>query len=51
VRMLGTGRPFYLELINPTKVNLTPEELINVQKEIQEYKNRVEVMHLCMVSR
>ncbi|KAJ1923435.1 hypothetical protein IWQ60_005878 [Tieghemiomyces parasiticus] len=32
VRMLGTGRPFYIELVNPRRAHLTPEELDNVRQ-------------------
>ncbi|CAJ0751921.1 19683_t:CDS:10 [Entrophospora sp. SA101] len=38
VRMLGTGRPFYLEIINPRKSLLSPEELLSSQSEINEMK-------------
>lgn len=31
VRMLGTGRPFTIELINPRRTVLTAEELLNLE--------------------
>lgn len=34
VRMLGDGRPFVLEMFNPRRVNLTPDQLMFIQKEI-----------------
>ena len=34
VRTLGRGRPFMFEIVNSRKVNFTPEELLEVQKDI-----------------
>jgi tRNA pseudouridine synthase 10 len=31
VRMLGTGRPFYLEFLDPHVVSMTPQQLDDVQ--------------------
>ncbi|KAL0083021.1 hypothetical protein J3Q64DRAFT_1751151 [Phycomyces blakesleeanus] len=52
VRMLGTGRPFYCELINPRKPVLADEEYKKIEDEInnQDSKDAVQVRHLCKIS-
>ena len=34
VKMLGSGRPFVLQCINPRMSNITPEALAEVQRQI-----------------
>ncbi|KAI8638371.1 hypothetical protein BD408DRAFT_373500 [Parasitella parasitica] len=49
VRMLGTGRPFYLEIINPRSPRLTDEEYKQIEQEINSqpmHKDNVQVRHL-----
>jgi tRNA pseudouridine synthase 10 len=49
VRMLGTGRPFYLEVINPRTPRLSDEEYQKIQDEINNqpiHKDNVQVRHL-----
>lgn len=49
VRMLGTGRPFYLELINPRTPRLSEEEYKQIEQEINTqsiHKDNVQVRHL-----
>ncbi|KAK4513766.1 uncharacterized protein ATC70_005772 [Mucor velutinosus] len=49
VRMLGTGRPFYLELINPRTPRLSDEEYRQIEQEINNqpiHKDNVQVRHL-----
>ncbi|KAI9281080.1 hypothetical protein BY458DRAFT_430091 [Sporodiniella umbellata] len=52
VRMLGTGRPFFLELINPRIPRLTDQEYQELENEINEspeHKNSVQVRHLTYI--
>jgi tRNA pseudouridine synthase 10 len=52
VRMLGTGRPFYLELINPRTPKLSTEMYKQIEDEINnqpEHKDNVQVRHLSFV--
>ncbi|GAN09896.1 pseudouridylate synthase 10 [Mucor ambiguus] len=49
VRMLGTGRPFYLELINPRTPRLSDEQYKQIEQEINNqpiHKDNVQVRHL-----
>lgn len=49
VRMLGTGRPFYLEIINPRTPRLTDKEYKQIEEEINNqpiHKENVQVRHL-----
>lgn len=49
VRMLGTGRPFYLELINPRTPRLSDEQYKQIEQEINSqpiHKDNVQVRHL-----
>ena len=43
VRMLGTGRPFYCELINPHKVTFEKDELAAMQDEINSLPTKDDV--------
>ncbi|CAG8538815.1 17464_t:CDS:10 [Acaulospora morrowiae] len=50
VRMLGTGRPFFLEMINPRKPHPSQEELNAAQDEINEkYQDLVQCNELTMI--
>ncbi|CAO0792148.1 unnamed protein product [Mucor circinelloides] len=52
VRMLGTGRPFYLELINPRTPRLSEEEYKQIEQEINTqsiHKDNVQVRHLSYI--
>lgn len=52
VRMLGTGRPFYLEIINPRTPRLTEEEYKQIENEINSqpiHKDNVQVRHLSFI--
>jgi tRNA pseudouridine synthase 10 len=52
VRMLDTGRPFYLELINPRTPRLTDEQYQQIEDEINNqaiHKNNVQVRHLTFI--
>ena len=46
VRMLGDGRPFLIELINPKKTTLEPAEVEEVQSRINSSTDLVEVKRL-----
>ena len=49
--MLGNGRPFYFETINPRKPFLSQQELDDAQKEINETKkDLIQLSDLCMVT-
>jgi tRNA pseudouridine synthase 10 len=51
VRMLGNGRPFYFEIMNPRRPFLSQQELDDVQKEINETKkDLIQVNHLTMIT-
>ena len=51
VRMLGNGRPFYFELINPRESFLSQQELDDAQKEINETKkNLIQLNYLSMIT-
>lgn len=50
--MLGHGRPFYLEVVNPRNASLTDEDLRNVQASIlKESQGKVGVRDLQIVTR
>ncbi|KAI7872191.1 hypothetical protein BDF14DRAFT_1717558 [Spinellus fusiger] len=51
VRMLGTGRPFYLELINPHKPTLSQEEYTAMEEEINQLPTKadIQVRHLTRI--
>lgn len=51
VRMLGNGRPFLLELVNPRRVSISDEELASVQAAINGATELVAVHHLQVVGR
>ncbi|XP_031560971.1 putative tRNA pseudouridine synthase Pus10 [Actinia tenebrosa] len=51
VRMLGTGRPFVAELINPHKTILSKEFLAHTQKEINLSTTDVKIRHLQVVTK
>lgn len=49
--MLGNGRPFYIEIINPRKPFLSQQELDDAQKEINEtQKDLIQINHSTMVT-
>ena len=49
VRMLGRGRPFLLEMVNPRKVHLTRDELDDIQSNINESTNDIYIRDLQIV--
>ncbi|KAI9256115.1 hypothetical protein EDC94DRAFT_650501 [Helicostylum pulchrum] len=52
VRMLGTGRPFYLEVINPRTPRLSEEQYKQIEEEINSqplHKDNVQVTHLSFI--
>ncbi|KAI7903497.1 uncharacterized protein BX663DRAFT_453015 [Cokeromyces recurvatus] len=52
VRMLGTGRPFYVELINPRTPKLSKEMYKKIENEINNqeiHKDHVQVRHLTYI--
>ncbi|XP_041352916.1 LOW QUALITY PROTEIN: tRNA pseudouridine synthase Pus10-like [Gigantopelta aegis] len=51
VRMLGTGRPFIVELVNPHVVMFSPEELKTIQEKINMSTSDVAVQDLQIISR
>ena len=51
VRMLGSGRPFLLELLNPKKMLVTAEELARLQESINSSTSDVAVRGLAVVSK
>lgn len=51
VRMLGKGRPFFCELVNPRRVQLKPEQFRAIEKHISSITKDVAVRHLQMVSK
>jgi len=49
--MLGNGRPFYFEIMNPRKPLLSQQELDDAQKEINEtQKDLIQIDHLTMIT-
>ena len=51
VRMLGRGRPFLFELVNPRQVHLSQDELTKMQQSINESTQDVFVRDLQIVSK
>lgn len=51
VRMLGNGRPFILELINPRKENLSPEQMKILQSAVNNTSEDIHVRDLQMIER
>ncbi|KAK3581423.1 hypothetical protein CHS0354_016285 [Potamilus streckersoni] len=51
VRMLGSGRPFVVELINPHKVKFSQQDLTNLQRKINESTEDIKVRDLQIVSK
>ncbi|KAJ3015628.1 putative tRNA pseudouridine synthase Pus10 [Thoreauomyces humboldtii] len=52
VLMLGRGRPYYLELINPRRAEASQEEMTALQQEInRDAGGKVEVHHVQLISR
>jgi tRNA pseudouridine synthase 10 len=52
VLMLGQGRPFYLELINPKRLTVTQEDMNRLMQIINEKsQGKIEVRDLQLVSR
>lgn len=51
VRMLGRGRPFMFELINPRKVHLSSQELSRIQDAINSTSKDIFVRDLQIVSK
>lgn len=52
VRMLGSGRPFYFELINPREPRLSDEMYQQIEQEINnqpQHKANVQVRHLSFI--
>ncbi len=49
--MLGNGRPFYFEIMNPRNPFLSQQELDDTQKEINETKkDLIQISHLTMIT-
>jgi tRNA pseudouridine synthase 10 len=49
--MLGNGRPFYFEIINPRNPFLSQQELDDAQKEINEtQKDLIQIKNLTMIT-
>lgn len=51
VRTLGRGRPFMFEIINSRTVNFTPEELLQIQKDINNNTKDIFVRDLQVVNK
>ena len=51
VRMLGNGRPFLVEFINPRNVSFASEELARVQVEVNDATSLIEVRQLKVVTK
>ena len=51
VRMLGSGRPFLIEIINPRKVVVSETELSQLQAAINSSTDAIGVQHLKVVSK
>ena len=51
VRMLGKGRPFILELINPRKVAQTPEQIKELQARINSTTEDIKIRDLQKITR
>lgn len=51
VRMLGNGRPFVIELINPRRVIFTPEQLLALQLDVNSSTTAVKVHDVQIVAK
>lgn len=51
VRMLGNGRPFLVEFINPRNISFAQDDLAKIQVEINDATNLIEVRQLKRVTR
>ncbi|XP_076442990.1 tRNA pseudouridine synthase Pus10-like isoform X2 [Babylonia areolata] len=51
VRMLGLGRPFVVELINPHRIKFSPEDLKAIQKETNAKTDSIGIRDLQIVTR
>lgn len=51
VRMLGKGRPFVCEFINPRRVQLKPQQFRAIEKQISSSTKDVSAKHLQVVSK
>lgn len=51
VRMLGTGRPFVVELINPRRVSFTVQQLLTLQMAINDSSPDVQVRDIQVVAK
>lgn len=51
VLMLGTGRPFVVELLDPHKVTFSKAAILNIQKEINTASSEVQVRDLQIVTK
>lgn len=49
VRMLGSGRPFLMEIINPRKVNLSGSEVSQIQESVNSSTDLISVKYLKVV--
>eukprot|EP00742_Colponemidia_sp_Colp-10_P010130 GILJ01011104.1.p1 GENE.GILJ01011104.1~~GILJ01011104.1.p1 ORF type:complete len:528 (-),score=63.68 GILJ01011104.1:151-1734(-) len=51
VRMLGTGRPFVVELIDPHRTNVSQEELDAIQHQVNDTNDRIQIHGLKIVDK
>jgi len=51
VRMLGTGRPFVFELINPHRITCTTAQFAEIQKAINGHTNEIQIRDLQRVEK
>jgi len=51
VRMLGSGRPFVIEFINPRRVTFTAEDMADIQRDINARTTDVAVRDLQLVTK
>ncbi|KAJ2486108.1 hypothetical protein EV174_001335, partial [Coemansia sp. RSA 2320] len=49
VRMLGEGRPFYLECTNPRTARIKPEQLLAIENQLLQERSPVQVRRLQMI--
>ncbi|RKP37613.1 hypothetical protein BJ085DRAFT_40344 [Dimargaris cristalligena] len=50
VRMLGSGRPFYIEILNPKVTSLSADTIQNIQDEVNQYPH-VQFHHLQIIDK
>lgn len=50
VRMLGDGRPFVLQFMNPRRAKFTVDDMASAEKRINAASNDVKVLKLCILS-